>query len=192
MSNTQPSNHSKTLSLVFCALFTALIAAGAFLKIPIPNMPITMQLFFVIMSGLLLGAKAGAASALVYMILGLAGIPIFTAGGGIGYIFKPTFGYIIGFIFGAFVTGLIANKEKNPSYKRLLAASFAGLAVVYTIGIIYFYLIRNVYMSEPISAGNVFLYCFVFVAPGDIVLNFLAAFLAKKLKPILNNRLTAK
>ncbi len=88
----------KTTDMVLCAMFAALIAVGAFIRIPIPYVPFTLQLFFTTLAGLLLGPKLGAASSLVYMITGLIGIPIFTEGGGPGYIFKPSFGYIIGFV----------------------------------------------------------------------------------------------
>ena len=67
-------------------MFAALIAVGAFIRIPIPYVPFTLQLFFTTLAGLLLGPKLGAASSLVYMITGLIGIPIFTEGGGPGYI----------------------------------------------------------------------------------------------------------
>ena len=98
-----------------CGLFTALIAVGAFIKIPIPVVPFTLQYLFTMMAGLLLGPKLGAMAVTFYMLLGLIGLPIFAEGGGLWYIFKPSFGYIIGFIVGTFVTGYIAEhmKKKN-------------------------------------------------------------------------------
>lgn len=95
---------SKTQSLTYCSLFTALIAAGAFIKIPVPVVPFTLQFLFTTLAGLLLGAKRGFISVAAYMVLGLAGLPIFSAGGGFWYIFQPSFGYIIGFCIGTFVT----------------------------------------------------------------------------------------
>ena len=103
--------NTKIQLIALCSVFTALIAAGAFIRIPIPIIPFTLQTFFVVLAGMLLGAKSGAMSALAYMLLGLVGIPVFTQGGGIGYIFKPSFGYIIGFVFGAMVAGYIANRK---------------------------------------------------------------------------------
>ena len=96
---------TKTSSLVYCALFTALIAVGAFIKIPIPVVPFTLQYLFTMLAGILLGSRLGSLSVLAYMILGLIGLPIFSEGGGIGYVFKPSFGYIIGFCVETFVTG---------------------------------------------------------------------------------------
>lgn len=82
-------------------------------------------------------------SALVYVALGLLGVPIFTEGGGLGYVFKPTFGYLISFALAAYVTGKIAHAAKEPSYARLALAAAAGLAVSYAIGVAYLYCITN-------------------------------------------------
>lgn len=186
MENVKMKKSFKTYNITLCAMFTALIAVGAFIKIPIPHVPITLQTFFVILAGHILGPKWGAASALVYMITGLIGIPIFTEGGGPGYIFKTTFGYIIGFIIGAYITGMIARKTSSPSYKRLICASFAGLAAIYICGMIYCYLIANLYLEVNMTAKSVFLLCFLFVIPGDIVSCILASFLSKRLISIIN------
>ena len=133
--------NSKVRDLVLCSLFVALVIVGTFIRIPIPVLPFTLQLLFTMLAGLLLGPKLGATSVIIYIILGLIGIPVFTEGGGIGYIFKPTFGYIVGFAVGAYATGKIANKEKNPSMRRLLIANFIGLFIVYAFGMIYYCLL---------------------------------------------------
>lgn len=98
---------SKTKTLIYCSLFTALIAAGAFIKIPVPVVPFTLQYLFTMLAGLLLGSKRGTISVVAYMLLGLAGLPIFSEGGGLWYVFKPSFGYIIGFCLGTYVLSLI-------------------------------------------------------------------------------------
>ena len=69
---------SKTKTLIYCSLFTALIAAGAFIKIPVPVVPFTLQYLFTMLAGLLLGSKRGTISVVAYMLLGLAGLPIFS------------------------------------------------------------------------------------------------------------------
>ena len=73
---------NRTKNLMYCSLFTALIAVGAFIKIPIPVVPFTLQFFFTTLAGLLLGSKMGAVSVIAYMVLGLVGLPIFSEGGG--------------------------------------------------------------------------------------------------------------
>ena len=148
--------------MVLCALFVALIAAGAFIKIPIPLVPFTLQTLFTMMAGLLLG--------------------------GPGYIFQPTFGYIIGFAVGTYVTGVIANRTQKPGYLRLLAANLAGLAIIYLFGMVYFYLISNYYLGTPIGLWPLFLYCFVLAVPGDIALCILGAILGKRLIPLVREK----
>ena len=171
--------------ITLVSLFTALIAIGAFIRIPIPVVPFTLQFLFTTLAGLLLGAKLGAISVGVYLFLGLIGLPVFTQGGGIGYIFTPTFGYIIGFCVGAYITGRIACTKSYPSYKRLLLANFIGLAVVYAFGMVYYYIICNFYLSTPIGIWSLVLYCFILTAPGDIVLCYLAAGIAKRMITII-------
>lgn len=185
MENVKSKTKIKTTDMILCAMFAALIAVGAFIRIPIPNMPITLQLFFIQLAGLLLGPKLGAASSLVYMVTGLIGIPIFTQGGGPGYIFKPSFGFIIGFIIGSYVTGKIASKVAEPSYKRLLTASLTGLIIVYAIGMIYCFFITNFYLGTDMNLKTLFISCFLILIPGDLVLTLLASFLSQRLIPIL-------
>lgn len=175
----------KTRNLVLCALFVALIAVGAFIRIPIPVVPFTLQFLFTMLAGILLGGKYGAVSVCVYMIIGLIGLPVFTEGGGIFYIFQPTFGYIIGFAVGAWATGTIVHRAEAPGYRRLLAANFAGLVIVYSMGMIYYYLISNLYLGNAIGVWTLFLYCFILAVPGDIALCIVAAVIGKRLLPVI-------
>ncbi|NLI54745.1 MAG: biotin transporter BioY [Clostridiales bacterium] len=171
--------------MILVALFAALIAVGAFIRIPVPLVPFTLQTFFVSLAGMMLGKKLGAASALVYLFVGLIGIPVFTQGGGIGYVLKPTFGYLVGFVCGAFVTGAIARKAERPSFLRLLLAALAGLLVVYVLGTTYFYFLSNYYLGKQISLWTAVLYCFLVFIPGDAVMSLVAALVARRMIPVL-------
>lgn len=175
----------KIKNMTMCGLFVALIAAGAFIKIPVPVVPFTLQFLFTMLAGLLLGGKRGFAAVGIYIILGLAGLPIFSEGGGIAYVFKPSFGYIIGFAVGAYATGTIANKKNAPGYGRLLAADFIGLGIVYAFGMIYYYIISNYFLGTPIGLWPLFLYCFILAVPGDIALCIVGALLGKRLIPMI-------
>ncbi len=177
----------RTRNLILCALFVALIAVGAFIRIPVPVVPFTLQFLFTMLAGLLLGPRLGAASVGIYIVLGLVGLPVFAEGGGFSYIFKPSFGYIIGFAVAAYVTGAIANRVARPGYKRLLAANFLGLFIVYAFGMVYYYLISDLYLGTPIGLWPLFLYCFILAVPGDILLCVLGAILGKRLIPIIKN-----
>lgn len=179
---------SSPKSLILGGMFSALIAVGAFIKIPIPVVPFTLQFLFTTLAGLLLGSKLGAISVGVYIAIGLLGIPVFAQGGGLGYIFQPTFGYIIGFCIGTYVTGLIVEKVVNPSFKRVLVANFAGLALVYLFGMIYYYIIANYYINSPISVWSLILYCFILAVPGDIAICFASVHLFKKLIPLIKRK----
>ena len=81
------------------------------------------------LAGLLLGSKRGTISVVAYMLLGLAGLPIFSEGGGLWYVFKPSFGYIIGFCLGTYVTGRIAEHLKKKTIFRYLLANLADIAL---------------------------------------------------------------
>lgn len=177
--------NNKVLNMVFCALFAALIAVGAKINIPIPVVPFTLQFLFTTMAGLLLGPYLGASACAVYTAIGLIGLPVFANGGGIAYVFQPSFGYMIGFIFGAFVTGLIANKTNKPGLVRLLIACFSGLLIVYAVGMIYYYLIKDLYLHDPIGVKALFYYCFLLAVPGDIVICILSSYLGKRLIPVI-------
>lgn len=173
--------------MTLCALFTVLTAVGAFIKIPIPVVPFTLQFLFTMMAGLLLGGRLGALSVGIYAALGLAGLPVFAEGGGFWYLLKPSFGYIIGFIIGSYVTGKLTEKKERLTFGWILAANFIGLAIVYGVGMIYYYIISNFVIDSPIGLWPLFLYCFLLAVPGDICLCFLAAVLTKRLKPVISN-----
>lgn len=176
---------SKTHKMIAAAMFTALIAVGAFIRIPVPMVPFTLQFLFTSLAGLLLGGKLGLYSCLAYIALGLMGLPVFTQGGGIGYVLIPTFGYILGFAAGAYVGGKIARCKTQPSYRRLLTANFVNLALVYLFGMVYYYIISNFYLHSPIGIWPLLLHCFIMTVPGDIVISIAAAALAKRLIPII-------
>ncbi len=173
--------------MTLCALFTALTAVGAFIRIPVPVVPFTLQFLFTMLAGLLLGGKLGAVSVALYAFLGLVGLPIFAEGGGFWYILKPSFGYIIGFIVASYVTGKMTEKLDGLTFGKILAANFTGLAIVYGVGMVYYYVICNFVINSPIGLWPLFLYCFLLAVPGDICLCFVAAVLTRRLKPVLAN-----
>lgn len=174
-----------TKNLTLIGLFAALEAVGAFIRIPVPVVPFTLQFLFTTLAGLLLGGKNGAISVGVYIFLGLLGLPVFASGGGLSYVLNPTFGYLIGFCAGAYLTGKIANANPQPSFQRLLAACFSGLLVVYLFGMVYYYCISLFYLGKPIGLWPLFLYCFILAVPGDIALCILSSVLGKRLIPLI-------
>lgn len=170
-------------NLIFSALFVALIAIGAFVRITLPYIPFTLQTLFVILAGLLLGPKGSFITVCCYLLLGLVGIPIFAQGGGLSYIFKPSFGYLIGFAFGSALSGFL-SRGKEPGIKKLMVANFSGMLVIYAFGLVYFYLITLLYLKQPIALGALLVHGFLLTIPSDILVCIIAAFLGKRLIPL--------
>lgn len=183
----------KTRNMILCAMFVVLIAAGAFIKIPVPVVPFTLQYLFTMLAGLLLGPRLGALAVAVYVLLGLAGLPIFSQGGGLGYVFQPSFGYLIGFILGAWVTGAMARRGTGlPSMGRLLGANLAGLAVVYLCGMAYCWVVTNYYLDTPLGLWPLLLYCFLLAVPGDLFLCVVGAMAGRRLLPLVGKERRGK
>lgn len=175
-----------TQDVVLCGVFTTLIAVGAFIKVPVPVVPFTLQFLFTMLAGLLLGGRKGAMSVGVYILLGLVGLPIFAEGGGFWYVLKPSFGYLLGFMLAAYVTGSMVERRKKLMTGWVIAVNFLGLFIVYGAGMIYYYVICNYVIDTPIALGPLFLYCFVLAVPGDICLCILAAILTVRVKPVFD------
>lgn len=175
-----------TQDMVLCGVFTTLIAVGAFIKVPVPVVPFTLQFLFTMLAGLLLGGRKGALSVGVYILLGLVGLPVFAEGGGFWYILKPSFGYLLGFMLAAYVTGKMVERKKKLLTRWVIAVNFMGLFIVYAAGMIYYYVICNYVIDTPIALGPLFLYCFVLAVPGDICLCVLAAILTVRVRPVFD------
>ncbi len=168
--------------LILTALFAALTAVGAFIKIPLPIAPITLQLFFTVLAGLLLGPTWGAASQLVYLLLGLCGLPIFAQGGGFAYIFVPSFGFLLGLPATAWIVGILAQK-RPPQFWPLCLCCLAGLAALYLIGVPYLYMILRFYLGKQVTVwGVVYSGCLLFL-PGDCLKILVTSQLAVRLIP---------
>lgn len=175
--------------MVLTSMFTALIAVGAFIKIPLgPFLPaITLQVFFVLLSALLLGKYYGALCSIIYVTLGLIGIPIFTNGGGIGYVMQPSFGYLLGFIPAAFVIGYLAEKLEKKSFFTLLFCCGLGVLIDFIIGVPYLYCVLKFLLHKDINIIGVLKSGFLVFLPGDLIKCILASILAVRIIPRIRN-----
>jgi len=181
----------KTTDTVLISLFTALTVVGAFIKIPIPHVPLTLQTLMVMLAGLILGSRRGALSQVLYLILGLLGLPVFAQGGGPAYILQPSFGFLLGFIAGAYVIGKIVEGEKNLSLFRTVMALILGQVAIYLLGISYLYLNLNFILHKPISLlAAVKIGVLVFI-PGDILKTAVAALVVAPLRQRLLSQISA-
>lgn len=170
-----------TRELVLTALFAALTAIGAFIRIPVGQSSFTLQVFFVFMAGVLIGPRYGLLAQLVYVVLGLIGLPIFTEGAGLGYIFKPTFGFLLSFIPAAWVVGKIAGKSSDIF--RVILGCVAGLAVIYLIGMPYMAWVLNGYLGYGMSVKDILWAGMIPFLPFDALKIAVTAVLAKPLVP---------
>jgi biotin transport system substrate-specific component len=173
--------------LVLCGLFAALTAIGAFLKIPLPPpfVPFTLQTTFCILAGLLLGPSLGAASQAAYVIIGLIGLPVFTQGGGPGYVFVPTFGYLIGFIISAWLCGAMTANKPYLKTKELIPAVIAGLIADYAVGVAYMYLLLTIYKGQDISVWKLVYAGALVYLPGNLLFCLIACMLTSRLRPVV-------
>lgn len=157
----------KIRTMTRVALFAALTAVGAFIRIPLGYSSITLQTFFTAMAGCVLGPWYGALSQLVYVALGLVGLPIFTQGGGIGYLVQPTCGFLIGLIPAAWVIGRIAGRKPEP--KQIVPACLLGYGVLYAIGVPYMALILNTFLGKGMGFSAIMWAGMIPFLPGDMV-----------------------
>lgn len=184
---TRTANHSKTLNLVHIAMFAALMAIGANISsfLVIGGVPITLQTFFAILAGLLLGSRLGALSMIVYALIGLAGVPVFAAfSGGMDTLISPTFGFIVSFVFIALASGWIS--KKFPTRTGFVAAALVGLVVNYVIGTNWMYAAYKLWFAAPEGFTYKMAWAWMMVPlPKDIILSVLAGFFGFRLKPII-------
>lgn len=163
------------------SIFTALTAVGAFLSIPIGPVPITLQSMFVLLAGFVLGSKASVLSQIVYLVLGLIGIPVFSNfTGGFQSIFLPSFGFLLGFLPLAMMAGL-AYKKANTLVGFFIYGLLATI-LLYIIGLIYMSFILNVVMKNGYSFSTILKFGLVAFIPGDIIKLVAASIIGLRLK----------
>ncbi|MDR0586623.1 MAG: biotin transporter BioY [Treponema sp.] len=139
------SNRRVITRITFVALFSALIAGGTFIAIPLPfsPVPIVLQNLFIVLAGLVLGPALGAAAAGLYLLAGALGLPVFAgAVGGAAHFLGPTGGFLAGYFFSALAAGLAAGRPKagkTAPLFRLILASACGFLVVYVPGLAWLY-----------------------------------------------------
>lgn len=176
--------------IVYIAIFVVLMVIFTlFVSIPFFPVPLTFQTVICVMAGLLLGAKRAGLSMFIYVFMGLVlAIPVFSGGkGGPGMVVAPTFGYIIAFIPTAAAAGAVRGKLPTASLKRYITAATAAFFVCYAIGIPYFLIIWRFYMGNT-DIWQAALTFNILYMPKDLILCLAAAFLSKKLAPVLFSR----
>lgn len=179
----------KTKEMTRVAMYTALTCAVAvlFRYAPPGLVPFSILPLIVLLSGFVLGPRSGAWSMALYVIIGLVGFEVFATApfGGITYVLKPTFGYLLGYILAAWVVGSIV--KQNPGLIRSVVAVLAGIVSIYVVGLVYIYIIVNFYLHQPTAVMQVISIGFL----PFIVLDLVKGAVTVIIGPILNRSLVA-
>ena len=139
--------------MVMASLFAALIAAGAFIAIPLGPVPIYLANFFVLLAALVLGRRWGSTAVGVYLLAGLLGLPVFSGGtGGIGRIFGPTGGYLLAYLPAVWLAGGIADQTR-PSVPGDIAAMLIATLVIYGLGVPWLKVVLHLTWGKALTLG---------------------------------------
>ncbi len=144
--------------LILTALFAALIIVGSYIRFPLPPVPITLQTLFVLLAGFLGGSRMALFSVATYLLLGFIGLPVFSGGGGIGYLLGPTGGFLVGIVPAALIAGLAGNyrqKDEKPTQYLFLCVVYglAATLLIYGCGVSWLKVSRSLSWRVAIQAG---------------------------------------
>lgn len=175
---------SRLTSLLRIALFAALISFLSLVTVPLPfsPIPVTGQTLGVMLAGLSLGPKLGAVAVVLYLLMGIAGLPVFAGfSSGLGVLAGASGGYLLAFPLGAFITGLISRNA--PGSRKLLryfvGSAVGGILVPYTLGCLWLARLMHLTLTAAVSVGAApFL-------PGDLFKAAAASLLVQRLEHIL-------
>ena len=172
---------SKTQKITLCALFAALTAVLSQIVIPIGPVPINMATLAVFCAGGLLGARHGALSLVIWAILGVVGVPVFTLfRSGPETLAGPTGGFIVGYIPAAFIIGLITERlNKGNRIRTYVTAMLLGMLTYFLLGTAWFMYLTNAELRSTLMI------CVVPFLPGDFLKIAVATVLVRRLRPMV-------
>lgn len=164
---------------VYAALMAALMAAGAYIAIPVGPVPIVLQNLFIMLAGLLLGPRWGTVSVGVYLLAGAFGLPVFSGGsGGLARFAGPTGGYLLGFLPAVYLIGLISRRKRRRAFWDVLAMVL-GTGLIYALGVSWLIVWTHMGLQKALAAG---------VLPflvGDALKIAAAVPIARALRPVI-------
>ncbi len=175
---------NRTRSMILASLFAVLTAVGAQVRIPLPLVPITLQVLFVFLAGVLLPPRTAFASMALYLAMGLLGLPVFAGESGPSIVLHPTFGFLLGFIGAAWTISMIVS-AKGRRFSVCMAACMAGMAVLYTVGVVGLYLNVNYILGKAMTWANAVKVGLVPFVAGDLLKGLAAALIAARVGPRL-------
>lgn len=175
----------RTIDLTMVAVFVALMAIGANTTsfLIVGGVPITLQTFFAILAGCILGSRLGALSMIVYTLVGIVGAPVFAQfTGGASILIKPTFGFILSYILVAYLVGIIIEKSQQPTAKQFIIASLLGMIVNYVIGTNWMYYAYKLWAQAPDGFSYKMAWAWMLAPlPKDIILSIVAGAISPRI-----------
>ncbi|XJZ28932.1 biotin transporter BioY [Bacillota bacterium Lsc_1132] len=184
----------KTIDLTLAGMFVALMAIGANITSIAPffvvgGVPITLQTFFAILAGVVLGSRLGAIAMIAYALVGLVGVPVFAKfSGGFSSIISPTFGFIVSYIIVAWVIGYMIEKSKKTTAMYIFAA-LIGMVINYVFGTNWMYAAYKIWAAAPEGFTYKMAWLWMVVPlPKDIILAIFAGILGYRLERTLLSR----
>lgn len=169
-----------------CSLFVALFTVSAYIRIPMPFMPLTFQGQICLVCGMLLSPKSSAVTSSAYLTMGVLGLPVFASSAGLGFFTEPTAGYILSFIPASCITSLLCKKCNCNSTGNLYLASLPGLFIIEFFGSGYLYLIYTYYLKTAINLFDFIVMGFLVTTAKDLLVNIPFCKLTKRIRPALS------
>ncbi len=174
-------------NIIKISLFTALICISSLIKLPILPVPVSLTFFAVNTVILISDLKLSFISVLLYIILGLCGLPVFSQGGGIGYVLNMPFGYLLGFLIAPLISGFVARNLKinlRPVLKNMVL-SIVNILVVYIFGSLYAYFLSYIYLGIKMDIKYLIIYYVLIFIPSDVFFAYLSSKIVERLKRIV-------
>ncbi len=171
------SKPAKLQAITFTALMTALVCVIAPFSVPLPGeVPLSLANLMLLLAVCLLGVRLGTVCAVLYLLLGLVGVPVFAGfGAGLGKLLGPTGGYLLGYVPMVLLAGCIVRGNRARWGVRLLGL-LLGMAVDYLIGTLWFCYVTGTGVSAALLA------CVLPFLPGDILKALLLCYVAPKVR----------
>lgn len=170
--------------MILVAFFAALMAVGAFIsKIWPPEIiPFSLLPLLSLLAGAVIGPGLGALSIIVYILVGLIGLPVFASApyGGFTYALQPSFGFLLSFVIAAYIAGFIIHRRENPGWKTFFIASITGIISIYLFGLPWMYMIFNFYLGKALSFKAIIIMMSLYMAL-DLVKAILASIIGKNI-----------
>lgn len=174
-----------TRNMILAGLFAALMALSSQVVIPIGPVPHTLQIFFVLLAGVILGSRLGFISIAVWVMLGVFGLPVFAQGKvGLAVLAGPTGGFLIGFMITAFLVGWLAENSKLTT-SRIAIYMLTGLLVAYIIGVSGFLASFKYFLNKPMTLTTALSVAVVPFLPFDVAKALMAAYIGTRVRQAL-------